>query len=92
MQNIEPHRKTLESLSEDIAIVKTQLIHLRGDTNKILQILMENDDSLMSRTKVNQTRIDQLEQTQWQAKTALGGAAIGMVFNLLLWLITKKGE
>ncbi len=80
-------------LSEDAAIVKTEIIHIRKDLNKILALLYEADNSLVGRVKVNEAKIDNLEETQWQAKTALGGATIaliGFLVNLAVSLVVKK--
>lgn len=83
-------RSKIDTLSEDIAIIKNELVYIRKDMNKMLHIILESDPSLVSRVTVNENNIEELQKSQWESRTAIGGAVLGIIMNVLFWLVTKK--
>lgn len=92
-------QRTLEKMSEDIAILKTEMIHQRIDINKILSILIESDHALVKRTAVSENNIENLEekmaiadQNDFNIKVALASLSIGVVGSIAVAMIEFWGR
>lgn len=77
-------------VTADMAIVKSEVLHLRKDVNRILDILLENPEySISPRVKVieNENKefrktFDKIEEQAWQLKLALLTSLVGFAGSL----------
>lgn len=82
-------------LSTDITIIKSELLYLRKDVNKMLDLLIENPEhSIAPRVKIleNDTiqfgkTLSQMEERGWQLRLALVASFLGFVASVIVVIL-----
>lgn len=79
-----------DHLSEDLAIIKSEVIHLRKDVNKLLDIILENQSHAISprlriveNDMIEATKtIDEMKSQSGQIRLALLGAFLTFIVSV----------
>lgn len=84
----------MDKMGEDIAIMKTEIIHLRIDINKVLSILLESENAVLRRTAIAETKLEDLEEkvmvqqsNSFNIKAALVSLGLGLLGSICVAVI-----
>lgn len=91
--------KAIEKMGEDLAILKTEVVHMRADINKLLRILIESDHAIINRTTSSEVKIKQMEESllqhhknAFQIRIAVVSLALGLAGSIAVAMIEFWGR